>query len=79
MLDFWYADDTNLAMETIILPTKVPAQKGLQGMLSPAELHNQANPAFARLAAVVEERNAGAGAVNYSRTHHRHARSHTRR
>lgn len=64
-------------METLIETKSV--ERGKDGKLSPADLRNHANPAFARLAVFVEERNETAGAANYSRTHHRHNRSHTRR
>jgi len=50
-----------------------------RGTLAPEVLRAQANPALARLATAVAAREAEAETTNYSRTHHRHARSHTRR
>ena len=72
----WYESGV---METNTLLTKSSEQVEPEGMLSPAELRRQTNPALTRLALVVEDRNTEDGATNYSRTHHRHARSHTRR
>jgi hypothetical protein len=48
-------------------------------VITPEQLIPSANPALLRLAAAVKERDATGSTVNYSRMHHRHARSHTRR
>jgi hypothetical protein len=46
-------------------------------LISDELLRNAGNPALDRLSRSVAERNT-APAVNYSRMHHRHARTHTR-
>lgn len=42
-------------------------------------LAQSSHPALSRLSTLVQERNAVADTVNYSRMHHRHNRSHTRK
>jgi hypothetical protein len=59
--------------------TAVPPKSGSHGTLSPLDFRGRANAALDRLAVAVEERNANAETANYSRMHHRHARSHTRK
>lgn len=49
------------------------------GVVTPERLIPTGNPALLRLAEAVKERDANGATVNYSRMHHRHARSHTRR
>jgi hypothetical protein len=66
-------------MQTINHLNETVKQDRVLGMLSPAELSQHSNAALGRLALAVTERNSTGGTVNYSRTHHRHARSHTRR
>jgi hypothetical protein len=47
--------------------------------LTPERLIKASNPAVARLASVVEKRDNVDSVLNYSRLHHRHSRSHTRK
>lgn len=49
------------------------------GTLSPATLDSHTNPALRRLATAIVERDTATDLQNYSRMHHRHARSHTRK
>jgi hypothetical protein len=58
------------------IPLKIDAT---HGGLSPTTLKSQANPALRRLGDAVADRNVVTDVTNYSRTHHRHARSHTRK
>jgi uncharacterized protein (DUF885 family) len=49
------------------------------GAVTPDVLCTSTHPALRRLAKAVEERNADGETVAYTRMHHRHARSHTRK
>ena len=56
-----------------------PAVKvGSEPSLQATALRSE-NPALARLGAALQERSAESGIQNYSRTYHRHSRSHTRK
>lgn len=55
--------------------TDAPAETSVR----PEVLRGSGNAALDRLAAAVDARDEDAGAQAYSRTYHRHSRSHTRR
>jgi len=62
-------------METPTLQNTLGATSAPLGTLSPSDLRDVPNAAFARLARAVEGRNSKSDAVNFSRMHHRHNRS----
>jgi hypothetical protein len=62
---------SQVASEEITKPPTTSAVTSENPMLA-------GNAALLRLATAVRDRNTNASTVNYSRMHHRHARSHTR-
>jgi len=62
--------------DSVAQPTQPEIDTQTQ-LISVEMLRNARNPALDRLSRSVAERNT-APAVNYSRMHHRHARTHTR-
>lgn len=60
-------------------PLLVEEQSRTHLAVTPQRLITSTNPAVARLAAAVEQRDSADPVANYSRMHHRHARSHTRK